>query len=46
MSARTSGGPVIGDVIQVHGVSAFFNRTFSVEADLQLPRSVLYFSAL
>jgi hypothetical protein len=42
ISARTLGGPVNGEAIQVAGVAAFCRRTVSAEDVRHLSRSVLY----
>ncbi len=44
IAALTAGGPVNGDLIQVHGVSAFFSRTDSRESVRHFSRSALYLS--
>lgn len=46
MAARTAGGPVNGDMIQVVGVSAFLSRTVSRDDVRQASRSALYRSEL
>ena len=45
IAARTLGGPVNGDVIHVHGVSALRRRTVSADVVWHLSMSVLYFAA-
>jgi hypothetical protein len=46
IAARTAGGPVIGEMIQVPNVSAFLRRTLSVEDVRHFSRSALYCSDL